>query len=892
MTIKQFIFSVLITCTSISIYAQTFPGGVTGTEVWYISNWEHIGANTFSNYSATDIEIRNCSEDYDKHLFNFNPSILTEKLCLNYIAPLENSTGRNIFFVGEPTDMEKSISHIGTLWRTDMPNSVLTDSIIRNYYDFNTKNIYTRSLLTTYTSYTNAQINFYHLNNYNIDKKFKSYGQEGETTFYIGKPTQIDPDQSYDDYYFTGNFPEFISFTRELSANERNRVESYLALKYGLTLNRSTSYLSSKNIVFWDATNNKFFPFRIFGFGKDDISGLLQLQSESTHLQDHLISAIDAIVETNMEKQEQVDILNNHFLVFGDNDGKPNLIKENKHKIKFWDKVWLAQRTGKEVEKYSIHFKLYLSEELADILQSNPEEKIWLLQDKYIGNDEVSEFDSEDIDYYSGDINWDTKTAYFKDVYFDTDLSIYDQFTFGVGPEMIVQAQIKGCKKDKIEVVLDITGGKPKYTIKVVSEQGSFEDLTTNSTYSFLAESDTIYSITVIDEQGLEAEVEVTVEPWNFSVDLGADQFLTETQQEITLDAGQGIDDPNAYYEWYLNGVLLPDNESTLTVAEIGIYEVVVTSEDHSCSVSDEIKISYSNFSATLSTIEGCDEAYNSLTIDISEGIAPFTTSLTSIDDNTTNYAHSGSTTITGFDYGSYTVTVTDSTGETFVDNIVVSEPPSELGIDIYAQLESVVDTYGGFYDYSNPDLPFFYFEGNTSFTIDASQGAVNPNLNYEWYMNGVALGVNSPQITFEPGFDCYFGDEQTPVYTVIASDNYANCFVSQSFNTRGLCPEDDPRSVTKGSLNPTNVTALKLDTKVYPNPSKPNSNFTYEVFASESFSGTIEVFAITGAKLYSIEVKEKTSYVLPLSLQTSGVYIIRTITSLGIVKTNRVIIK
>src|SRR5690606_16142758 len=92
--------------------------------------------------------------------------------------------------------------------------------------------------------------------------------------------------------YFYGNFPEFISFPFELSANQKNRVESYLALKYGITLYNKSSYKNSRNVVFWNSKNNQLFPNFIFGIGKDDISGLNQLQSESVHEKDYLIASV------------------------------------------------------------------------------------------------------------------------------------------------------------------------------------------------------------------------------------------------------------------------------------------------------------------------------------------------------------------------------------------------------------------------------------------------------------------------------------------------------------------------------------------------------------------------------------------------------------------------
>src|SRR5690606_32412689 len=139
------------------------------------------------------------------------------------------------------------------------------------------------------------------------------------------------------------------------------------------------------------------------------------------------------------------------------------------HKVKYWEKVWLAQRTGKDMEKYAVHFKLLLSslnQQEIEELRIRIEDKgevLWLMQDKHATNDEVSTFDNQHIKYYPGDINWQELTAYFKDVYFDSDKSVYDQYTFGVGPQMIVQAQVEGCDKKRLTATLEITGGKAPY---------------------------------------------------------------------------------------------------------------------------------------------------------------------------------------------------------------------------------------------------------------------------------------------------------------------------------------------------------------------------------------------------------------------------------------------
>ena len=251
---------------------------------------------------------------------------------------------------------------------------------------------------------------------------------------------------------------------------------------------------------------------------------------------------------------------------------------------------------------------------------------------------------------------------------------------------MIVQANVDGCKGDKPYVILDITGGKPKYTIVVESEAGTIEDQITENTYAFLGEPGLTYSITVYDEQGLVAQVEILLEQWNFNVELGPDQYLSASQPEVTLHAGGQITDPDASYQWYFNGLLMSENSSSITVNEPGVYEVVVTSADQSCQVSDKVEVLLKGFNVELTPINGCGTDENVLSVDIDGGASPFTTSLVSAS-GTINYAHSGSTNITDLPYGYYQVTVSDNLGNTHQEGIDFY-PPIEL--DIYAQLEAL----------------------------------------------------------------------------------------------------------------------------------------------------------------------------------------------------------
>ena len=81
-----------------------------------------------------------------------------------------------------------------------------------------------------------------------------------------------------------GSIAELVGFNKVLPANKVRRVESYLAIKYGITLNNSDGatagdYKSSSGSLIWDASNNSTFHNDVIGIGRDNNSDLIQKQS-------------------------------------------------------------------------------------------------------------------------------------------------------------------------------------------------------------------------------------------------------------------------------------------------------------------------------------------------------------------------------------------------------------------------------------------------------------------------------------------------------------------------------------------------------------------------------------------------------------------------------------
>ena len=88
----------------------------------------------------------------------------------------------------------------------------------------------------------------------------------------------------YNSTYYNGNIDEVVMYTSELTGTDLQRVESYLALKYGLHLDNGAGgtagdYLNSDATVIWDASANATYHNEVFGIGRDDASAFHQRQS-------------------------------------------------------------------------------------------------------------------------------------------------------------------------------------------------------------------------------------------------------------------------------------------------------------------------------------------------------------------------------------------------------------------------------------------------------------------------------------------------------------------------------------------------------------------------------------------------------------------------------------
>jgi trimeric autotransporter adhesin len=143
---------------------------------------------------------------------------------------------------------------------------------------------------------------------------------------------------------FDGRIAEVITYSATNNdANDtaaRNRIQSYLGIKYGITLAPDTNgttknYVNSDGNIIWNHTANIGYNHNIAGIGRDDASKLNQKQSKSINNASDGFGPIEGVLTiglTNIYDKNSDNISSNpttfnnkEFLVWGDNGANLNL---------------------------------------------------------------------------------------------------------------------------------------------------------------------------------------------------------------------------------------------------------------------------------------------------------------------------------------------------------------------------------------------------------------------------------------------------------------------------------------------------------------------------------------------------------------------------------------
>lgn len=133
---------------------------------------------------------------------------------------------------------------------------------------------------------------------------------------------------------------EIIYINKAFSEKDHKHMQTYLSMKYGVSLLDVTNYLSKNDAVLWnsnlDQDANKF----IIGIGKSDVYEINKTES---------INSIDKLLTISSKS------LNNEEYIFVGNNGKSNVFSDQGNQLTL-NKTFLAQTTSKNKEIVDLKF--------------------------------------------------------------------------------------------------------------------------------------------------------------------------------------------------------------------------------------------------------------------------------------------------------------------------------------------------------------------------------------------------------------------------------------------------------------------------------------------------------------------------------------------------------
>lgn len=385
--------------------------------------------------------------------------------------------------------------------------------------------------------------------------------------------------------YLKGKLAEVIGFKRRLRGIDRKKIESALAIKYGITLQNGEDYITSNKKVIWNVEKNEGFHNHVAGIGKDTDLGVNQKQATSSDEEGLLIMAAETLTPSN--KENTTDISNRNFLVWGDNNGTFTKVYDSIAQKILLGRKWKLQTHGSKAKTIATQVLLDASKAFDSIQSVN----------KYaltIDRSGEGTFEEADTDYVMASSLTNGVLA-FDEVLWDTDNSGSDIFTLSLIEDLVLNLEVAEslvCPDTTTAAKEIVSGGLIPYTFElkkddVVHQSWNSTDDNYTDTIENLGAG--VYELVVTDRVGNSISETFTIEEETaVTVELGAAQQLA-FEQTILLTPQISNIEKVVSYTWTLNDTLV-GTDITFEVVEAGTYTLTVTTET-GCDYSDSVEI-------------------------------------------------------------------------------------------------------------------------------------------------------------------------------------------------------------------------------------------------------------------------------------------------------------
>ncbi|WP_445455749.1 T9SS type A sorting domain-containing protein [Flavobacterium sp. HNIBRBA15423] len=363
---------------------------------------------------------------------------------------------------------------------------------------------------------------------------------------------------------------EVIYFPEVLSTINIRKVETYLSIKYGISLGKDKDYISFKADTLWNSKENKIFSNRVTGITDTYSTDFRQLKSGNSE-RDGMYVAFDTL---NINK-ENLHNKTNYFL-WGDNN-KSTIFKINPSNSKFdiFERSWKLQYSKFDNLPDSLFYNFIVNKkELKIESDEKSNKKIWLVFSeteeglKDINQAKLVSLKEEDSTFVT-----------FESIY----LSKENYCTLSKLPEIFVQYEaIVNCNTNDYVYNFIINGGVPTYTIEILdTKRNVIEKLNINDTkFSKTFKIAGKYSIIIYDKIGNKITQEVIIdEIYNSEILLPTEIFLNEVGKQILSPLFVAHSDSSYKFEWFYNDELIATTKD-IEVEQIGKYILKVTNKD------------------------------------------------------------------------------------------------------------------------------------------------------------------------------------------------------------------------------------------------------------------------------------------------------------------------
>lgn len=176
---------------------------------------------------------------------------------------------------------------------------------------------------------------------------------------------------------------EIVYIPENTTSKDKSIIETYLSIKYGVSLEQSKNYVTSKGDTIWSAKENEIFNNRITAIGNDSILGLNQMKSKNA-LNDGL--CIEALLNDKTNKLNH--FFDQSFIIWGDNNKAFNFKKDINKGESNLERVWKLKTYSNESSQFSTKIVFDKKRINLQFDKNNKENAIWLAIDS-VGTEQI-----------------------------------------------------------------------------------------------------------------------------------------------------------------------------------------------------------------------------------------------------------------------------------------------------------------------------------------------------------------------------------------------------------------------------------------------------------------------------------------------------------------------